>query len=82
MGVDRLAAMVAGGTPFPPTWPQRRDVRTGSPVYKEQERICRELGMVEGFFISLANQANLLAHGKNRPQEALPLAGASLSPSP
>ena len=46
-------------------------------LHKEQERICRELGKVEGMAISLANQASLLSNKLNRPQEALPLAEES-----
>jgi len=40
--------------------------------HQEEERICREVGYVQGIAISLANQAVLLA-SRNRPQQALPL---------
>jgi hypothetical protein len=39
-------------------------------LYKEQERICRELGNPEGLSISLANQANLLKGLPGRRGEA------------
>ena len=55
----------------------RGDLDGAMRLHKEQERICRELGKVEGMAISLANQASLLSNKLNRPQEALPLAEES-----
>jgi len=42
-------------------------------LHQETERICRELGNVEGIARSLANQAHLLAYNRKQPIEALPL---------
>jgi hypothetical protein len=43
-------------------------------LYKEQERLCRELGKKDGLSISLGNQALLMSDKLGRHQEALPLA--------
>jgi hypothetical protein len=52
----------------------RGDLDGAMAHYKEQERLCRELGNPEGLAISLVNQALILSQGMDRPQEALPLA--------
>ena len=38
----------------------RGDVNQSMKLFKEQERICRQLGKVEGLAISLASQASAL----------------------
>jgi hypothetical protein len=48
----------------------RGDLDGAMALYKEQERICRELGNPEGLSISLANQANLLKGLPGRRGEA------------
>ena len=52
----------------------RGDLDGAWALHKEKERLCRELGDPNGLATSLANQAVLLARGRSRPREALPLA--------
>lgn len=48
-------------------------------LYRKQERLCRGQPLnVPGLAYSLANQATLLAFGKKRPKEGLPLAEEAL----
>jgi len=51
----------------------RGDLAGAMTLMKEQKRICRELGNVENFAISLANQALILSR-QGRHREALALA--------
>jgi len=46
-------------------------------LYKEQERICRELGNKEGLASSLINQALCLMYS-NQPQDGLQIAEEAL----
>lgn len=50
------------------------DLEGAIALYKEQERICRQLDRKDYLATSLANQASLLARYEGRPQQALPLA--------
>jgi len=52
----------------------RGDLDDAMKLHREEERICKEFGNVQGLAVSLTNQAILLAGDGNRPHEALPLA--------
>ena len=58
----------------------RGDLDGAMALHKEKERICRQLGNVDGLAISLANQADMLAdsgqarEGLSKAEEAYQLA--------
>lgn len=58
-----------------PTLYARGDLDGAMALYKEQERLCRELGTPQGLALSLANQAVLFASSRGRRRDALDLAG-------
>jgi len=49
------------------------DIDGAMSLYKEEERIWRERGIMNSLALALVNQA-LILNGQNNPQEALPLA--------
>jgi len=51
----------------------RGDLDGAMALHKEEERICRQLGSIEGLAASLANQASVL-EDMGRAREGLPLA--------
>ena len=48
-------------------------------LYREKERLCRELGNPEGLPVSLANQAEMLSSARGRRREARRLADEALA---
>ena len=50
------------------------DIDRAMDLWKQQEILCRELGQASGLIAALAMQAQMLAHKRSQPQQALPLA--------